>query len=227
MMESQLKLDKEGAPPAPASKLVLLDQDGETAWPLADEFVLGRAGDLRLGDARVSRRHARVYQEGGVYLVTDMGSSNGTFLNEEKLDGPRPVSNGDVIRVGPFKMRFEQDAPPAAPPQPIQQAMPPAGGALPTLSEGSSGPTVTLTLGTQTLTLPVGDHLALGDTLEVGEQELHGAGCVLVRRTDGHWLEPVPGKGRVLLNGNGVSVPARLNRGDRVSLGSLELEYKA
>ena len=229
MMESQLKAEKEGAPPAPASKLVLLEQDGETAWPLADEFVLGRAGDLRLGDARVSRRHARVYQEGGAYLVTDLGSSNGTFCNEEKLAGPRPLSDGDVIRVGPFKMRFEQETPTPLPPRtpPVQHALPPAGGPLPTLAEGAAGPTVTVALGAQTLTLPVGDHLSLGDTLGVGEQELAGDGCVLVRRADGHWLEPLPGRGRVLLNGNGVSVPARLNDGDRVGLGSLELEYKS
>ena len=239
MMESQLKLPRVGADATPASKLVLLEQDGETAWPLADEFVLGRAGDLRLGDARVSRRHAKVYQEGGAYLVTDMGSSNGTFLNEEKIGEPRPLSDGDVVRVGPFKMRFEQEpaAPPAEPtPQPPPRvtareptpAMPlPTATPLPKLSEGAGGPTVTLRLGPQSLTLPVGDHLPLSETLEVAGREVEGACGVLIRRADGHWLEPLPGRRQIQLNGQGVSSPARLKNGDQLTVGAMALEFHA
>ena len=250
MMESQLRLPRVGGETAPDSKLVLLDQDGETAWPLADEFVLGRAGDLRLGDARVSRQHAKVYQQGGVYLVTDLGSSNGTFLNEVKLEEPRPLSDGDVVRVGPFKMRFEQEAPappsvpepppritspqpppritaPQPPPQAPPQAQLPATAPLPSLSVSSGGPTVTLSLGSQSLTLPVGDHLPLGEVLEVAGQDLAGTCGVLVRRPDGHWLEPLPGHGMVRLNGRDVTVPARLKDGDQVAVGATKLEYHA
>ena len=110
-------------------------------------------------------------------------------------------------------------------PRPVPQAQPPGTAPLPTLSEGSCGPTVTLSLGLQRLTMPVGDHLPLGEVLEVAGQDLAGVCGVLVRRPDGHWLEPLPGRGQVRLNGLDVTAPARLKDGDQVTVGATELEF--
>jgi pSer/pThr/pTyr-binding forkhead associated (FHA) protein len=85
---------------------------GET-FTVASELVLGReAPDPgRLGgDSRLSRRHARVFiDDGGRAVVEDLGSSNGTWINEERLTAPRICARGDVLRVG--QTTFEVDVP--------------------------------------------------------------------------------------------------------------------
>src|SRR4051812_46065521 len=66
------------------------------------EIVIGREGaDLELDDLEISRRHARVgpAPDGGV-LVEALGSTNGTFVDGEKLSGPRTLSASATIRVG-------------------------------------------------------------------------------------------------------------------------------
>ena len=242
------------------ARLVLLDEGGtDTPYPLAEHFVIGRAGDLRLGDARVSRRHAKVVLSEGQYVLEDMQSANGTYLNEDKIATPTPLQPGDVIRTGPFKIRFElqEDAPvvpmqpPAMPPQamvdPTLEAepspvQPPAfgnaatpGAPMPPAEEdrtGSAevpadGASVILRLGQERLSLAVGDRLPLCHTVSLDTTEVVGESASLVRRADGYWLEPIPGKVCVCVNGQAMSVPVQLNAGDMVKVGPVELEFVA
>jgi uncharacterized protein len=67
-----------------------------------NEAVIGRdtANAIVINDPGVSRRHARLRFEGGSYLLQDLGSSNGTFVNDEKLEGERFLRPGDSIRMG-------------------------------------------------------------------------------------------------------------------------------
>jgi pSer/pThr/pTyr-binding forkhead associated (FHA) protein len=53
-----------------------------------------------------SRRHAEVYEEGGNFLVRDLGSKNGTFVNGELVGGPRALEPGDRIGVGSSQITF-------------------------------------------------------------------------------------------------------------------------
>jgi len=64
--------------------------------------VIGRenANDLVLKDPEVSRRHARITFQAGRYYVEDLGSTNGTFLNEQRIQTQTPLNHGDVIRLG-------------------------------------------------------------------------------------------------------------------------------
>ena len=94
----------------PAQLLLIPEVGDPIPFNLGAEFVIGRGGDLRLADGRVSRRHARVVHEDGRYLLEDLQSSNGTFLNGDRIEGQRSLSPGDVIRIGPFEMRFERQA---------------------------------------------------------------------------------------------------------------------
>jgi DNA-binding winged helix-turn-helix (wHTH) protein len=66
------------------------------------EHVLGRDPDLRLFlDAPgVSRRHAVIRVVGEQATVEDLGSKNGTFIAEQRLDAPRQLADGDVITIG-------------------------------------------------------------------------------------------------------------------------------
>jgi pSer/pThr/pTyr-binding forkhead associated (FHA) protein len=74
-----------------------------TTLPLGTSAVLiGRAPSctLVLDDDYSSSRHARVFPEGGQWLVEDMGSTNGTFLDEQPVTGAMPVRAGSQIRIG-------------------------------------------------------------------------------------------------------------------------------
>jgi pSer/pThr/pTyr-binding forkhead associated (FHA) protein len=51
-------------------------------------------------DTQVSRRHARIAPQNGVAVVEDLGSTNGTFVNDQPIHSPRPLSPGDQIRIG-------------------------------------------------------------------------------------------------------------------------------
>jgi uncharacterized RmlC-like cupin family protein len=76
----------------------------EGACPL----VVGRSSgaDLMVLDPEVSRRHARFETQSGVVYVSDLGSSNGTFLNGKRLDGVVEVLPGDRIDVGTTRITF-------------------------------------------------------------------------------------------------------------------------
>lgn len=73
--------------------------------------VLGRHAecDLVLADDQASRQHARVEKSGGAYVVVDLGSTNGTFLNGIRLDGVAVLAHGDRIEVGHSVVRFATD----------------------------------------------------------------------------------------------------------------------
>ncbi|MFN2137981.1 MAG: FHA domain-containing protein [Candidatus Promineifilaceae bacterium] len=75
----------------------------ETTFELGDqEVVIGRSpsADFVIGYAAVSGRHALITRTAGHYQIEDLGSSNGTFINDEPLAGRRPLANGDEIRLG-------------------------------------------------------------------------------------------------------------------------------
>ncbi|HEV2813587.1 MAG TPA: FHA domain-containing protein [Solirubrobacteraceae bacterium] len=63
--------------------------------------TLGR-GDVEvvLEDAFASSQHARIERQGGAVVLEDLGSTNGTYLNDELLRGPQPLHPGDRIRIG-------------------------------------------------------------------------------------------------------------------------------
>ncbi|HEX6130213.1 MAG TPA: FHA domain-containing protein [Actinomycetota bacterium] len=65
-------------------------------------MVIGRAPecDLRLDDTYLSSQHARIFGRNGSWYVEDLGSTNGTFVNEQRLMAPAMVQPGDRIRVG-------------------------------------------------------------------------------------------------------------------------------
>ncbi|NMB55562.1 MAG: FHA domain-containing protein [Leptolinea sp.] len=66
------------------------------------EMHVGRdvTNDLVISDEKVSRRHARLYSEGDQYVVEDLGSTNGTFINGARLSGPHLLRVGEQITFG-------------------------------------------------------------------------------------------------------------------------------
>ncbi len=80
-------------------------------YDLGGDVVLGRgdSAEIRLDDPFASSRHTRVYEQGRILVIEDLGSTNGTYLNEELLDGPRPLHPGDRVRIGDSEFAFEVD----------------------------------------------------------------------------------------------------------------------
>jgi pSer/pThr/pTyr-binding forkhead associated (FHA) protein len=74
-----------------------------TTIDLADsQITIGRADDatLMLTDDYASTRHARLFPQDGQWLVEDLGSTNGTYLDRQKVTRPTPVPVGVPIRIG-------------------------------------------------------------------------------------------------------------------------------
>ncbi len=71
-------------------------------YPIGERgMTLGRGEvEIPLEDPFASSRHARITRQGHVVVIEDLGSTNGTYLNEELLTGPQPLHNGDRIRIG-------------------------------------------------------------------------------------------------------------------------------
>lgn len=87
------------------SDLVLEIVEGESAgttFELTQPIEVGRNTDLGivLEDVEVSRRHARISPSNGTVVVEDLGSRNGSFVNDQPIDGPREVRPGDRLRCG-------------------------------------------------------------------------------------------------------------------------------
>lgn len=67
-----------------------------------DQLVIGRdsSSGVAINDAEVSRKHARMTFQGGKYVLEDLGSTNGTFVNGQRLASPTVLKSGDVVSLG-------------------------------------------------------------------------------------------------------------------------------
>ena len=67
-----------------------------------DQLIIGRdaAHAVSINDAEVSRKHARLTFQGGKYVLEDLGSTNGTFVNGQRLVSPAVLKPGDVVSLG-------------------------------------------------------------------------------------------------------------------------------
>ena len=86
------------------SKLVMVEppEIAGNTFELGDELTMGRSAgcQITLDDTYVSQLHTRVFRREDRYFVEDLGSTNGTYLNRNKVAAPTPVSPGDRIQVG-------------------------------------------------------------------------------------------------------------------------------
>jgi FHA domain len=77
-------------------------------YDIGEGAVLGRGdqAEIRLEDPFASSRHARLLRQGGIVVLEDLGSTNGTYLNEELVTGPQPLHRGDRVRIGDSEFTF-------------------------------------------------------------------------------------------------------------------------
>ena len=104
----------DGGPPAGSSAALVvvaaMGHEPGTAFEINDEAVMGRAptSDIRIEDAFASSAHARVFPRGHTMYIEDLGSTNGTYLNERQLTAVEELRPGDTIRIGETEYRYQE-----------------------------------------------------------------------------------------------------------------------
>jgi predicted RecA/RadA family phage recombinase len=93
-----------------------------------DSIVIGRmmGNDVVISDPEVSRRHASITWERGQPILRDLGSTNGTFVNDVRLTRPQALSDGDTIGLGKVQLGFQCPALAEARPTVARPSPPPA-----------------------------------------------------------------------------------------------------
>ena len=79
----------------PGGRPRVLDLDGA---PIT--FGRGQGVTVQLSDPFTSDQHAKIHRHGGDWVVSDLGSTNGTFVNQVKVAGPTPIAAGDQLGIG-------------------------------------------------------------------------------------------------------------------------------
>src|SRR6186713_3265613 len=74
-----------------------------------EKFLIGRAKEcaLRAGSEAISRQHCAISRHEAGYTVRDLGSRNGTYVNDKQITGEVPLVVGNELRVGPLKFRID------------------------------------------------------------------------------------------------------------------------
>jgi pSer/pThr/pTyr-binding forkhead associated (FHA) protein len=87
--------------------LLLLDGKRLVVGPAGATLGRSRQNEVVLDDPNVSRRHAEIRPRGGSWVLTDLGSTNGSSLNGRRIDNPEVLKPGDQIEVGTSTLTFE------------------------------------------------------------------------------------------------------------------------
>jgi hypothetical protein len=103
--------------PAPAAsatglRLIVVEAGGSAlrsgqVLELPDQATLGRSAraEVVIADAAVSAEHARVFRVGRAWVITDLGSTNGTRVNETPVNGEMPLAPDDVLALGSVRLK--------------------------------------------------------------------------------------------------------------------------
>lgn len=218
-----------------AAMAALVPQNGGEPFPLTGRGAqIGRGrqagNDLVLGnDAMISKTHARIVFDRGRFSVSDLGSTNGTFVNERQLPAGtvQPLTPGDVIRFGATTLIFQpgrgaSSAPPPQAPEAHVSAPP---------SQKRAGFRLVAGDGEEHL---LASQMMVGRAL-TGDIVLHGNGVaaqharLTVRPESGQvFVEDLNSPGGTLVNGERIPAqfPVALYEGDQVVFGEVLLRLE-
>ena len=149
-------------------------------------------------------------------MVEDLGSSNGTFVNGQKIGGPIILRNNDVVRIGSCHLRYMT---PAVPQQEVP--VPP-----PVPAPPPPEPRLLISSGNGTVEKPLVGEFMLEYEVMVGPVRLQGVSGRVSSRTDGYWLEPIPGRQPVIMGGMTAKEAVRLSPGDTFQVGEFSFQFQ-
>ena len=128
--------------------VTITDKDGSSSVQQFDksEILIGRVkgNDVVLPKTNVSKRHSRIIVKDGRAILVDLKSTNGTFVNGQKITAPRPLAEGDKVFIGDFTLEVKEIASSGgAAPAGVPSAAPmPSFGQLPGVNGGMPAPHV-------------------------------------------------------------------------------------
>jgi SARP family transcriptional regulator, regulator of embCAB operon len=98
-----------GATPSGAGSPILRGTGGQWYSLGSSKTRIGRSpdNDIVLSDAKVSRHHAVIAADAGTFVITDLGSRNGVYVNGDRLDSGVALNDGDSIGIGDSDLTFE------------------------------------------------------------------------------------------------------------------------
>jgi DNA-binding CsgD family transcriptional regulator len=101
--------------PVPSFHVGVGPLDGRVLRVEVDTLRFGRRADhdVVINDPHVSRVHAQLVRDGDLLILTDLGSTSGTRVNDREVRGSKVVRHGDMISFGPVEARFEDPSFPA------------------------------------------------------------------------------------------------------------------
>lgn len=93
-------------------KLAVIEGDSlkGKSFELGDELIIGRADKchIKIEDPYASQVHARVYPKGDSFMVEDLGSTNGTYVNRRRISSALGLQRGDQIKIGKTVMELRK-----------------------------------------------------------------------------------------------------------------------
>jgi pSer/pThr/pTyr-binding forkhead associated (FHA) protein len=205
----------------PPAHLVLELSAGESRIiPLLGDLRIGRGSgnDLRLPDPKLSRRHALISVTAEGYLLQDMESRNGIFVNDSRLREPYLLRDGDVICLGDVRLTFRPEeasasSPPLPPPPPQPVAylivQPPFGSPQ---------------------RFPVADEMRIGrragNDLQLNHSRISRQHAIIIRTAKGYVLHDLGSHNGTYLNGQLVVGQRLLEDGDVIAIGDITITFK-
>jgi pSer/pThr/pTyr-binding forkhead associated (FHA) protein len=193
---------------------------------------LGRSpeNDISIPERHVSRQHAVVAFRDGVFTITDLGSANGTFVNDKRLTGPFPLAHGDVVRLYVPVLNF------SAVVTEEEQEIARKTGTIIVPPTGEGRPRLLATAGPE----EGAEYMLVKDINTIGRPSQEGAWditiqdraisrphCRLVLKPEGWRIMDLGSANGTLLNGEAVSTDgAPLSDGDVIAIGETTLLFR-
>jgi len=199
------------------SKLIVNQSGASKEYQLgAEPLTCGRSNstDITINDDQASREHCRFELEDGKWYVVDLGSSNGTLINEERITR-HELTNGTVVRIGRTDISFAGEERPAPPPLELEPAAEP-GFSL----RANGGPCDGEAFKIEKAVTTIGR--SPDNDITLAESSVSGNHAELVM--DGERMRVVDKNSRNGVSVNGVQVGERdLDLGDEIHIGSTTL----
>ena len=103
-ISSQLKQSEPGKRPG-----TIVMPSGDRITLIDGKNLIGRLADCAVvvSDGNTSRHHAQIHRAGSGFVISDLGSTNGTFVNGERLIADHRLADGDIVTLGSINLRFE------------------------------------------------------------------------------------------------------------------------
>ncbi len=195
--------------------------------------IIGRGTDCGVVvlDTRVSRHHAEIRYDGSAFAIADLDSINGTFVDEERIEEPRELRDGNRVRIGPVEFRFELLPVPQVPAEaePVQRPtiVVPEPSTMPHLEVGS-GPqrTVRFDLAKDKIVIGRAGRGQQWDFV-LQDRAVSRPHAQITREAGEFVLTDLDSANGTLVNGEAISEPHTLSDGDVITFGEAAVIFRA